>query len=303
VTPRAPVVVPSRQPGPRPGPECGPQLPVRAGSVGVVPRPPAPSAAERVCAAVLAGGRALADLVLPRTCGGCGLPGPVLCLSCRALLTRPRLAQPRRHPGGFPPTVAAGAYAGPVRPAVLAFKEHGRAELAGPLGQALALAVAAVLSGVPDGAGGPVLLVPVPSSAAAVRRRGRDHVRELADAASTELRAAGLPATTVRLLGRASGRGVRDSAGLDAVARRANLAGRFRRLPGTWPPDGRVVLVDDVATSGATLTEAAHALGSGPDPGASWAGTPVLAAVVASTPRRPPGPAPTTPPGALTLRR
>src|SRR4051794_41906813 len=92
---------------------------------------------------------------------------------------------------GLPPTVAAGAYAGPVRPAVLAFKEHGRAELAGPLGTALALAVAVVLRGVPEQSG-TVLLVPVPSSAAAARRRGRDHVRELADAAATELRAVGV---------------------------------------------------------------------------------------------------------------
>ena len=226
---------------------------------------------------LLAGGRALADLVLPRICAGCAVPGAVLCTACRTLLTHPQLAQPRRHPPGFPPTVAAGAYAGPVRPAVLAFKEHGRAELAGPLGSALALAVAAVLSGVPGPAAGPVLLVPVPSSAAAVRRRGRDHVRELADAAGAELRAAGVPARTVRLVGRVRGRAVRDSAGLDAAQRRANLAGRFRALPVVVPPGSRVVLVDDVVTSGATLTEAARVVD---------ADTPVLAAVVAATPRQ-----------------
>jgi predicted amidophosphoribosyltransferase len=231
---------------------------------------------------LLAGGRALADLVLPRTCAGCGIPGAVLCRPCAGLLGCPQLAQPRRHPPGFPPTVAAGAYAGPVRPTVLAFKEHGRAELAGPLGLALALAVAAVLPGVPQPAPGPVLLVPVPSSAAAVRRRGRDHVRELADVAAAELRTAGVPARTMRLLGRAGGRRVRDSAGLDAAQRRANLAGRFRvrALP---PPGSRLVLVDDVVTSGATLTEAAGVL--------SAVAAPVLAAVVAATPRRPaPGP-------------
>ena len=228
-----------------------------------------------------AGVRALADLVLPRTCAGCGVPGALLCRPCAQLLARPRLAQPRRHPPGFPPTVAAGDYAGPVRPAVLAFKEHGRAELAGPFGAALALSVAAVLTAVPEDPG-PVLLVPVPSSAAAVRRRGRDHVQELAGAAVTELVAAGLAAGTARLLGRSSGRGVRDSAGLDAAARRANLAGRFR-VRGTVPPGARLVLVDDVVTSGATLTEAARALGR-------HGGTPVLGAVVAATPRRPPGP-------------
>ena len=248
--------------------------------------------------------RALADLVLPQDCAGCAVPGAVLCPACRARLTRPRLAEPRRHPPGFPPTVAAGAYTGPVRPAVLAFKEHGRAELAGPLGTALALAVAVVLTGLPPGGhpGAPVVLVPVPSSAAAVRSRGRDHVRELAAVAVAELRAAGVPAATVPVLGR-SGR-TRDSAGLDAVQRRANLAGRFRALPvrARLPPGSRLVLVDDVVSSGATLTEAARALARPPDTAAGGADTPVLAAVVAATPRRVRRPGSPPPPGAFTVR-
>ncbi|WP_138758687.1 ComF family protein [Modestobacter altitudinis] len=244
-------------------------------------------------AVLWAGGRALADLVLPRTCAGCALPGAVLCRRCRTLLTRPRLAQPRRHPPGFPPTVAAGAYAGPVQPAVIAFKEHGRAELAGPLGTALGLAVAAVLLGVSEAGSGPVLLVPVPSSAAAVRRRGRDHVRELADVAGAELRAAGVPARPAPLLARVGGRRVRDSAGLDAAQRRANLAGRYRARPGA--PGARLVLVDDVVTSGATLTEAARALRAA---GESL----VLAAVVAATPRQVRSREPAALPGAFTVR-
>ncbi|SDX48777.1 Predicted amidophosphoribosyltransferases [Modestobacter sp. DSM 44400] len=233
--------------------------------------------------ALVAGWTALADLVLPRTCAGCAVPGDVLCPDCRGRLAEPRLAEPRRHPDGFPPTVAAGAYSGPVRPAVLAFKEHGRAELATPLGRALALAVTGVLAGLPGaGRGRPVLLVPVPSSTAAVQRRGRDHVGELARAAATELRAAGLAARPAALLRRP--RGTRDSAGLDAAARRANLAGRFAvRAPRDGPPVGAVlVLVDDVVSSGATLTEAARALAAGLSSG----NEPVLAAVVAATPRR-----------------
>ncbi|TFV60150.1 UNVERIFIED_ORG: ComF family protein, partial [Bacillus sp. AZ43] len=111
---------------------------------------------------------ALADLVLPRTCAGCGVPGAVLCPRCAALLARPTVAAPRRVPWGFPPTAAAGAYAGPVRPAVVAFKERGRSELAVPLGAALALAVAAVVRAVPDPPR-QVLLVPVPSSRQGLR--------------------------------------------------------------------------------------------------------------------------------------
>ena len=226
-------------------------------------------------------GDSLADLVLPRTCAGCGLPGYLLCRRCAALLARPHLATPRRFPEGFPPTVAAGTYDGPVRPAVLAFKERGRAELARPLGTALALAVAAVVSGVSGPPPAEVLLVPVPSSAAALRTRGRDHVRELAGRAAGELRAAGLPASQRRLL-RRHGR-VRDSAELSAGQRRANLAGTFALAPGADAGGALLVLVDDVVTSGATLTEAASVLAALARPG----GPPVLGAVVAATPRTP----------------
>jgi predicted amidophosphoribosyltransferase len=124
----------------------------------------------------------------------------------------------------------------------------------------------------------------VPSSAAALRTRGRDHVRELTARAVAELRALGMAADEARLL-RRRGR-LRESAGLSAAQRRANLAGTFVAdpVPGRRPGEVVFVLVDDVVTSGATLTEAAGALvAAGPD-----AGPPVLAAVVAATPRAAP---------------
>jgi orotate phosphoribosyltransferase len=55
------------------------------------------------------------------------------------------------------------------------------------------------------------------------------------------------------------------------------------------------VLVDDVVTSGATLTEAASVLRPAGD-------TPVLGAVVAATPRRPPRRVTSVSPGAFTVR-
>ena len=237
--------------------------------------------------------RSLLDLVLPRVCAGCGSPGHVLCPPCAALLARPRPATPRRHPDGFPPTVAAGGYAGAVRPVLTAFKEHGRTELARPLGAALALAVVALRSAADDT--GPVQLVPLPSSRAALRARGRDPVGELAAAAGRELRRSGVPASVADLLGR-RGR-VRDSAGLGSEQRRANLAGTFvvRAAP---TGAGLLVLVDDVVSSGATLTEAAAELGRA----GVGARVPVLAAVVAATPRgraRPPVP---DGPGVFTVR-
>jgi predicted amidophosphoribosyltransferase len=106
-------------------------------------------------------------------------------------------------------------------------------------------------------------------------------VRELTVRAVAELRALGIAADEVRLL-RRRGR-LRDSAGLSAAQRRANLAGTFVADPAAarGPAEGLFVLVDDVVTSGATLTEAAGALvATGPE-----GLPPVLAAVIAATPR------------------
>ena len=107
----------------------------------------------------------------------------------------------------------------------------------------------------------------MPSSRAALRTRGRDHVRELTRHAVAELRAAGLPAAELRLL-RRRGR-VQDSAALSAAQRRANLAGTFLLdpRPARTGPGALLVLVDDVVTSGATLTEAAGVLAGAAPPG------------------------------------
>ena len=64
----------------------------------------------------------------------------------------------------------------------------------------------------------PALLVPVPSTPAARRARGGDHVLRLARVAAREC--ATSVATPLRLV-----RAVGDSAGLDATARAANLSG------------------------------------------------------------------------------
>jgi len=173
--------------------------------------------------------------------------------------------RPDPTPPGFPATAAFGRYDGPLRALLLAHKERGRTALARPLGGALARAVAGVASG-------PVLLVPVPSSRAAVRARGHDHAWRLARAAARRLppgSAAG------RLL--APARAVADQAGLSHAARAANLHGALVARQGR----AHVVVVDDVVTTGATLVEAARALAA--------AGHVVLgAAVVAATARRAP---------------
>lgn len=207
----------------------------------------------------------LVDLVLPRLCAGCCAPGAALCAACCRLLGPPFATRPDPCPPGLPRLMAASAYDGAVRAALLAHKEQGRRSLSRPLGAALGRAVA----GLDPPLG--VVLVPVPSSRAAVRARGADHARRLAAAAARQL-----PGSRARPL-LVPARPVADQSGLGARERAANLADALRAR---HPLHGlAVVVVDDVVTTGATLAEAVRALRAA---GADVRG----AAVVAATPRR-----------------
>ncbi|UXY27931.1 ComF family protein [Streptomyces sp. HUAS TT20] len=115
--------------------------------------------------------------------------------------------------------------------------------------------------GAPVGHGDvPVLLVPVPSARWAVRARGHDPVRRIALAAASELRRSGTPARVATVLRQR--RAVADQSGLDTRQRLRNLAGALEVAPGgaRLLLGGRVVLVDDLMTTGASLTEAARAV-------------------------------------------
>src|SRR5262249_35076390 len=122
------------------------------------------------------------------------------------------------------------------------YKEDGRRDLASVLGTLLARALA----------GSTGVLVPVPSTSEAVRRRGGDHVRRLAQIAARQTGRSVRQPLAIR-------RTVRDSAGLGICERRANLAGAF--VAGPPPlPGNPAILVDDIVTTGATLAEGVRAL-------------------------------------------
>ncbi|MGW9453755.1 ComF family protein [Streptomyces sp. NPDC055632] len=232
--------------------------------------------------------REIAGLVLPVACGGCGRPRTELCPECAEELTGtgPYRVRPAPEPAGLPAVHAAAPYAGAVREVLLAHKERGALALAGPLGGALAGAVEAAAGAVAGSGGGPLLLVPVPSSRRSVRARGHDPTRRIALAAAARLRRTGRDARVVPVLRQR--RYVADQAGLGARGRLANLSGALEVVPGgarllaagsaaggttvgtTGSAAGRtagraagtVVLVDDLMTTGASLAEAARALGA-----------------------------------------
>lgn len=221
---------------------------------------------------------------LPLSCVGCQIPDHPLCASClqRAAASAP---PPRTLPDGTI-VFAGSSYADEARRAIVAFKTEGFTaidkRLAVLLGAALNAACVDVadepvlragdaLAAVRERDGlvtrrRPVLVVPVPSSRRGFRARGYRPVDRV-------LGRTGRIATPALAYARQPS----DQIGLDAHQRAANMRGSMRtkrRVAGRT-----VILVDDVCTTGATLTEAAAALRAA---GARR----VCAAVIAATPLR-----------------
>jgi predicted amidophosphoribosyltransferase len=148
----------------------------------------------------------------------------------------------------MPAPYSVATYDGSVRAMVLAYKDRDAVglttTLASALRRSLAVATAAVSSASP-------LVVAVPSTRSASRRRGYDPLLRLARAAGVRPVAA-----LVHV------REVRDSAALSAVDRARNLSGALAVAPElAGRLRGRtVVLIDDVVTTGATFSESARAL-------------------------------------------
>ncbi|MGH7367215.1 MAG: ComF family protein [Candidatus Rokuibacteriota bacterium] len=153
-----------------------------------------------------------------------------------------------------------------MREALHAFKFRGRRALAAPLGDLLVEALEGRLP-----AGRPELLLPVPLHPRREHERGFNQASLVA-----------------RRIGRAWDRPVRgdvlvrtlatrSQTELDAPARRANVRNAFRLRRPELIAGRHVVLVDDILTTGATLSECARCLRGA---GASTIGVLTVARVV-----------------------
>ncbi len=188
---------------------------------------------------------AVVAVLLGGVCVGCGRPGRPWCGHCAQVLDE---AVDPVWLADDPPTLACLPYADTVPDAIVAYKDRGVHVLAGQLSDVLAAGLLALGERLEEDA----ILVPAPSSPAAVRKRGFDHMAVLAARAGERV---GRPCRHLLRGGKRA-----DQAGLGFADRRRNVSGRVRVLA---PGSGPVVLVDDVRTSGATLSECDRALRTG----------------------------------------
>lgn len=226
----------------------------------------------------------VAELLAPRTCACCRAYGQVmrgrgaLCPVCERLLALSclNLGQVQGSRSTLP-TVTAGLYQYELATAILAFKNGGRFDLLPLLRSALVRAAREVLTPyehrtLPAGRIR-VLVVPMPSSPASVRRRGFEPAAELARSlprllghSLPNLELVYVPALRYRRSFPAPGASSQKLLGRQARSRRMHGALTLRQPVGGWA--GRrldvagelCLLCDDVVTTGASFAEAERVL-------------------------------------------
>ncbi|MDY0087895.1 MAG: ComF family protein, partial [Coriobacteriia bacterium] len=166
-------------------------------------------------------------------CARCGAPyGHLVCTECWR-------AEPAIEAG-----VCAGSFEPPLSRCISIYKDAGERRLGGLLGDLLGSALL-------QWSGWPQTVVAVPASAGALRSRGFDHTTLIARRVGAAL---GVPVTPALLSA-----GALDQRTLGRIERRANVAEAFLAAPGIGLPP-RVLLIDDVMTTGSTLDAAASVL-------------------------------------------
>lgn len=205
------------------------------------------------------------DLLFPKICAGCGNEGDFCCASCRETLhSLPPgcpvcakrnftgiLCDPCQDRLGLRRFFAPFSYRDPLaRTLIHTYKYEGARELAGFFADALAGFLARYGIAPPSGA----LLVPIPLHRKRERERGFNQADLLARKLGERW---GLP--VARVLSRV--RATESQVGLAShEERRRNVEDAFAILDPPAVSGTPIILVDDVSTSGATLSEAARLL-------------------------------------------
>lgn len=196
--------------------------------------------------------KGLFDILFPPRCAFCrrllkrGESG--MCAQCEKTL--PYTPQSGLQGTDFVEACAAPLYyEGPVREALLRYKFKGVTAYAGVFGRLVADCVRERLSGRYD------LISWVPLSSERLRERGYDQAMLIALSAALEL-----DDVAVETLKKVVNAAPQSGTG-SAEQRRANISGAFECADEELVRGRRILLIDDIITTGATVSECARVLG------------------------------------------
>lgn len=190
----------------------------------------------------------LSEIIFPSRCIGCSRLGISICSECRKqwhphIYHRAIIAK-----GETFPVISAIQYS-PIASRVLLSAKEGRIKAADDLiVHGLSHSLKHFINKYGSGT-----LIYIPSRKSVTRKRGRNFLHEITGDLA---RVVGLPtsAPLVHI------RKVKDQSQLNSSQRAANLSGAFSVPISLGNTGGKVIVIDDLITTGATLTEAIRAL-------------------------------------------
>jgi ComF family protein len=187
-------------------------------------------------------------LIAPPQCSACDAPTDALSAFCPECARAVVLA-PSPAPSGDPHALAAFVYGGPMARAIVRFKYEKRPDLARPLGDLLWRTLEPHAKALRD-----AIVIPVPLHPSRLAERGYNQAALLGQRVARRL--------GVRLVARAlvRQRDTLQQATLGALARTTNVERAFRVVRPQLVRGRGVLLIDDVQTTGATLSSSAIAL-------------------------------------------
>ena len=197
----------------------------------------------------------LLDLLFPPKCVFCrrllrkGEEG--LCASCRTSLPWTHGEEAEQHPEFVSVCVSPLWYQDNVRASFHRYKFQGSRGYAKAYGRLVAQCVREHLAGRYD------LITWVPLSPERLKKRGYDQAMLLAMAAALEL-----GDVAVETLRKVRDTGAQSGLGKDDSARQANVLGAYQVVDPELAEGRQVLLIDDVITTGSTISECARTLRS-----------------------------------------
>ena len=195
--------------------------------------------------------KSLKELVFTKVCISCAAPEYWLCPSC---LSAWNTSVKKNFIDGKP-IYFKSDYTSKTASVILAAKEGNNLNaielLASAISQSIAFSIAELRIS------SEITLITIPSAPSAIRRRGRDHIKTLAEYVQKDLQLISIKAQYAPILFQK--KSIKDQSQLSSQQRMENTKGKFA-VKSCEIPQGAVYLIDDLITTGASMLEGVRAL-------------------------------------------
>ena len=193
----------------------------------------------------------LKELIYPNICLSCGKTGAKICHNC----SKYWLAKPNKSKIENNYLFFAATYDESTSPIILAAKESGSREAVKLIARSIACSISFAISNLDISK--PINLITIPSQLSAIRKRGRDHIKDLVLEVIIQLDQQNIDAIYLPILKPI--KKIKDQSNLNGLQRKENMSHAF--IAKSSPiSQSAVILIDDLVTTGASVQEGVRAL-------------------------------------------